>query len=231
MKKLHLSKLLAVVAAVPVVSFAGLIGVSYDAGTLYNTTDLTGYQTDGDNMDGMLVTATFADGTAETLAWADISSNSGGVSGDGWSLMEAGDTYGGTWTFTSTSASISNLLIQAGPGNTIFDVKNDAYYTPNSALGWAFSQTSLTNDVDYSATYSDLVGVGGVAPLGDLYLNLELDFVEAFAAGNQLRFIADTDNALYVGDITPSVPEPGSLSLLSIGLLSMLGLVRRKKNS
>lgn len=229
MKKQNLSKLLAFLVMVPAVSFAGLISVNYVAGTVYNTTDLTGYQTSGDDMDGMLVKAIFSNGSSETETWADITANSGGVNGTGWSLGLSGDSFTNSWTLISETALINNLLILAGPGNTMFDVLGTVG-TINSANGWEFSQTSLASDVDYTATYSNILGVGGDAPVGDLYLNLELDFASAFV-GNTLRFRADTDNALYAGDIAPSVPEPTTISFLSIGLLSMLGLVRRRKNN
>ena len=83
--------------------------------------------------------------------------------------------------------------------------------------------------MDVVATYSDILGVNGAAPVGDLYTSLEIDFVNGSFVSNTMQFRADTDNAEGAGgDITP-VPEPSSLTILALGLLSVMALVRRKK--
>ena len=196
--------------------------VNYDNSSTYNTTALTGYATNGAMMDGMAVTANFIGGGSETLYWADTGAASGGVSGTGWGLSESGDTFGGFWSLSS-SVGISSIFIDAGVGNTVFDIDWVGYGTDGSASGWTFQ----TDDpFDITATYSGEVSVGGAAAVGDLWRYLNLDFTQGFSGG--MRFIADTDNLLYAGDINP-VPEPTGLLLLASGLLG-LGFLRRRKH-
>lgn len=196
--------------------------VNYDNSSTYNTTALTGYATNGAMMDGMAVTANFIGGGSETLYWADTGAASGGVSGTGWGLSESGDTFGGYWSLSS-SVGISSIFIDAGVGNTVFDIDWVGYGTDGSASGWTFQ----TDDpFDITATYSGEVSVGGAAAVGDLWRYLNLDFTQGFSGG--MRFIADTDNLLYAGDINP-VPEPTGLLLLASGLLG-LGFLRRRKH-
>ncbi len=224
-------KTMLVLAIFPIAGFAGLITVNFDAGDLYNTTALTGYGTYGDMMDGMLVTAYFTNGLSEAQSWADIAAGAGGVSGTDWSLNVYGDTWNSDWTLTSTGAEIDYLLIEGGPGNTMFDTDYDPTYidlgTPGSANGYAFGNVRFSGaDLDITATYSDLLGVGGAAPVGDLYLNLAIDFNEAFV-NNSLRYRADADNSLFSGDIN-SVPEPASFQLVLLGILMLMGFARKK---
>ena len=164
--------------------------VNYDNSSTYNTTALTGYATNGAMMDGMAVTANFIGGGSETLYWADTGAASGGVSGTGWGLSESGDTFGGFWSLSS-SVGISSIFIDAGVGNTVFDIDWVGYGTDGSASGWTFQ----TDDpFDITATYSGEVSVGGAAAVGDLWRYLNLDFTQGFSGG--MRFIADTDNLL-----------------------------------
>lgn len=225
-------KLVSLLLVFSMASFAGLVTVNYETGSLYNTTALTGYMTHGDDMVGMEVTATFTDGSTEVLAWAATGYNAGGVSGTGWGLNVSGDTYSADWVLNSTTAEIDHVLVRAGPGDTMFDIlagtSSSDYGTDGSALGYAFGNVRLSGaDLDIVATYSDLCGVGGAAPVGDLYLTLAIDFQGTFV-DNTLRYRADTDNALYGGDINP-VPEPSSLTLLCLGFLSLIGFAYRRK--
>ena len=61
---------------------------------------LTGFQTTGADMDGMSVTASFEGGFSQTLAWAEGSPQSGGVTGTGWSLSLSGDSFTNAWSLT-----------------------------------------------------------------------------------------------------------------------------------
>ncbi len=221
-KKSALLAVLALVLMAPMASHA--LTVNYDSGTTYTTTALTGYSTSGDMMDGMSVTAYFSAGGSQTLAWADTGLGAGGVTGTDWSLSQSGDTFSNSWSLSST-VSLTGLVIDGAPGDTIFDITWDTYPgTPGSASGRTFT-TAYTGDL--TATYRNLLGVGGNAPVGDLYTMLELDFGTAGFLNN-LTFIADTDNAEYAGDIVPSVPEPSTFLLFGGGLLG-LGYLGRKR--
>lgn len=96
--------------------------------------------------------------------------------------------------------------------------------------GINFLLKALTSDVDIVATYSNVLGLNGASPVGDLYLNLKIDFVNGTFVNNNLGFYTDTDNSLYAGDIIPSVPEPASMSLMFLGILSLAGFACRRSS-
>jgi hypothetical protein len=204
--------------------------VNYVAGTIYATSAINNYQTYGDNMSGMTVTVTFADGSSETAYWAATGIGSGSASGTLWSLAESGDTFGGIWTLTNNNSSpITSLSIDAGTGDTVFDVWNDASGTPGSEMGWAFDRIS-SNNFDVNATYMNSIALSGNPPVGDLYRNLLLSFAEPTGAPTGLfgilEFISDTDNLSISGDINPA-PEPASMLLLILGIAGLAGLRRK----
>lgn len=134
---------LSCLAIIPITSFAGLVQVKYETGTAYTTTSLTGFSTDGAMMDGMRVTAYFANGTSEEEVWADQSYSGGGVTGTNWTLNLNGDSFSNPWYLNSTGANIDYLLIEAGPGNSMFDILESSEGTLGSALGHQFSVESL----------------------------------------------------------------------------------------
>lgn len=209
------------------------ITINYDAGTTYSTTALTGYATTGSMMDGMLVTAYFVGGGSETVLWEDDTATgtaAGMAEGANWGLYENGDTFGSIWEFSSV-VDISKLVIQAGPGNTVFDLTwplgavppNDTEGTPGSARGWTFDYQGNANDINLDVTYSDLVALNGSPAVGDLYLNLEIVFKDGYSASAApFQFIQDTDNLKYSGDITP-ISEPSMMILFFSGLAGLAG--------
>ena len=208
------------------------ITINYDAGTTYATTALTGYSTYGDMMDGMKVTAFFVGGGSETAIWEDNGAGNGMAEGLDWGLYENGDTFTGTWSFSSL-VDISKLLIEAGPGNTVFDLTwpdpngdpntNLDFGTDGSARGWTFDYLGNANDINLNVTYSDLVALNGNAAVGDLYLNLTIEFLDGYATGAApFQFRQDTDNLKYSGDITP-VSEPSMMLLFFSGLAGLAG--------
>jgi len=208
-------------------SAMGGVTLVFDPGTTNNTTALTGYQTHGDDMAGMKVTASFLDGSSETAIWAATSGAAGAATGTGWVLSESGDTYGGSWNLNNTrNSGMSKLVIDAGPGNTVFDIDWSGYGTAGSANGWTFSSSTSFNII---ATYKDLVALTGNNPVGDLYRFLILDFTDASGMNSSMSYIADTDNIKFAGDINP-VPLPAA-AWMGLALLGGFGALRLRRRA
>jgi hypothetical protein len=238
---------------VGVLCLVGLMGFSSKAHALYEvffeeglwneTTELAGASTTGDKMVGMNVTAWFTDGGMETVLWESLGYPNGEARGVNytWWLYEHGDTFGsygdpteGVWELHNESGHrINRLLIDAGAGNTLFDTAfGDLMGTPGSGFGrdWVPFSADDHNGLEIHATYIDEVFITGNAPVGDVYRYLELDFNGIpFHDGRTLRYYSDTDNIRFAGDINP-IPEPGSLLLLSTGLLGYFGYRRRRSS-
>ncbi len=175
---------------------------------------LTGFDTEGSEMDGMQVTVYWAAGGSQTLGWADIDASSGGVSAPGaWSLSQVGDTFGNPWLFEAL-VPVSRLVINAIPGKTVFDIVDNVEFTAGSALGQAISSVMGIDDYDVVAQYSNAVSLNGVFH-GDLYGMLDITFNRGFSG--RMTFVADTDSADANSVIIPdAVPEPGSVILWSL---------------
>jgi hypothetical protein len=212
----------------------GAVVVSKDATNTNSIPGLTGFSTTGAMMDGLRVTATFQTGLVETRAWADTGAASGGVSGTGWSLSQAGDTFTNAWTFsfTGTAAAlqlVSLVLDGSGPGQvTIFDTDTDAtpaQDTPGSARGTNFSITSGCVGCDGTAVYSNQVGIGANPPLGDIFHTLTVTFTGGTGPRSNFSFLQDTDNDIRLNQ---PVPEPGTLALVGLALAAV-GLRARRR--
>lgn len=194
---------------------------TFQPGTTYQTTALTGFQTYGDIMAGMKVTVTDSNGVSSTALWAPTGFQAGAATGSGWSLSESGDTFSNNWTLVSTFA-ISKLLIDAGLGDTVFDTQaiGDVEGTTGSARGM-----HITDNIN-SIFYRDYVTLTGFQPAGDLFRTLQIDFV---TPTNSYSFLTDTDNLKISGDINPAVPEPSTFILLGAGLAGLAFARKRFK--
>ena len=190
---------------------------------------LTGFSTSGAQMDGLKVTANFT-GFSQTLSWADTSADSGGVTGDGWSLGVSGNTYSAAWQFNIMAGrgALQSLVLDAsGPQQvTVFDTFfGGAEGTPDSASGKSF-QFSSCSGCDATARYSNAVAIAPAAPVGDLFHTLAVNFANGGRTGS-FSFFQDTDNDARL--TTGFVPEPGSLPLFGLALLAIGAVVRRRR--
>jgi hypothetical protein len=157
----------------------------------------------GADMDGIGVTATFADNSTETIFWESISTDlgnsgnnvidyegyKGGAIATNWSLTQQGFTLGnfgdgntyGAWSFTNDNAGITGLKIDTTNTDIMFDTatfETILQDTNGSGQGRGF----LTDQVGVTHVYS-----GNVQQ--ELYKILELSGL----TGENFDYFADTD--------------------------------------
>jgi len=249
MKKVSILLAVLMLVASPLYAFQSDIPdyVSWDDNNTVKVADVEEFSTLGGMMEGMIVTATYQNGDGVEATWVgeideygyahakEPHPNSGFRE---FKLSYTGDTwYDFNWEFAELAkGSLQKLTINALAGNTVFDIydyeqgleEDEApINTLGSRRGYAFEleDPDFADQYDVSVTYKDLVAVGGNDAVGDLYGTLEINFGEKFVAGNgtgSFKFKADTDN------IVP-IPEPGTVFLLGLGVLGLLGYARKRK--
>lgn len=161
-------------------------------------TTLTGYSTTGEMMAGIQVTASFLDGTSQSVVWTATGQGSGGAYGSGWSLTETGNSFNSPWTLTNTGIGITSLVIDAIPGNTVFDNVKTVEITPGSADGWSYQ--TLSGGSPTSSAYSNPIDISQ----GDLFGSLSLYWTNGFAG--KMLFRADTDSGSANDPVKPKNP-------------------------
>lgn len=196
---------------------------------------LAGFTTFGDDLDGIIVTLTFAKIGAQTAVFSTTGPGTGAASGSGWSVSVSGDTFSpNAWLVTGPTVglplrgmSLDGRGTAGNPGLTVWD-RSVSPSTPGSAAGADFDVDFADPGHDIKAEYSRPVHIGATAPFEDIWHVLTVDF-SAFRgetpdgkknAGvvESFRFTLDADNDSR--RIHP-VPEPATLGLLGLGLLAI----------
>lgn len=166
---------------------------------------------DGADMAGIEVTATFSDASTETLTWAALTADSGGVSGTAWSLEQVGETFGelgplgvlGAWTLTNDNSALVSLFINLLPASFVFDTEFGDASANGSGNGREF-----VSGTPIGYTFDGLMQ-------DELYTGLTLSNITA----GETQFLIDTD----------LVSAPATISILMLSLLGLVMNSRRKQ--
>jgi PEP-CTERM motif len=204
--------------------------VTFEPGTSFQTAQISGFQTTGADMVGMMVTLN----GGLSAAWGNLGGGKHGVifGSVEISMIDGQHTGGpGIWNVIGDSSNPVNSIKFAGaPGRTVFDaISAQDEGTPGSATGspiLVVGWNSFPGPGSVTGIYSNLVSITGQAPVGDLYEQLTINFSGGLTG--TLDFKADTDNSPFGVPIT-AVPEPGTIGMMLAGLAGVSLLVRRRQ--
>ena len=176
----------------------------------------------GVDLDGSKITATYADGTTETLTWRAFDAYTfGGATGTDIQM-----SYGYDWHELTTTKILTSLTIDLQPSSSVFDINFDyddypvSDSTPGSLNGFPFTLAPEYEDTvgDLTVTYSGIVNIAGSPAVGDLYTTMVVDFSKLPGGGlvGDLRWNSDIDTMRDAGDL---VPLPSSIPCVARGTL------------
>ena len=215
---------------------------AFHTGTPYDIVGPITSGATGASMAGMEVRWSFPDLTEGFATWGDLGGGACGVSVGGFSVVlgcaSASNSAGG-WTMTNgTGQAVAKIQFNGAPGNTVFDCGWDAAAgacvvngsalgtgTPGSSTGFTFDKIGGTTSAVGASAYSNAIGVGGAAPVGDLFEQYAL-LLDVLAPGDSYVFLLDTDNATFAAT---AAPEPATWALTAGGLAALLATARRRR--
>ncbi len=203
---------------------------------------------------GITVNWTTTGGSGSGI-WGSLGGGTCGVAGANFSLSaDCGDqTYFGLWNLSGQG--VTDFSINPLTANKVFDIVNYVEDTPGSSLGEPFGYCNINfgffclwqvNDQwSTVVTYSKPVGVGGNDPIGDLWGGIDVAFGNTFGVqqtcekkiGSKIKYydcsvydVSFTSDADQFGQLSnpEEIPEPGTLSLLALGLTGLAGAGRRR---
>lgn len=250
----------ALMASVLVIFSAGnasAMTITFDNGTIQNSSSVEEVINSIDMVGTLMVTAGFTGGLTETLTWGAIPDPCGGscpgyrgvIGASGWSLIASGGMSAALWQYKQNGAAEITSLTLSG-GNLAFDrgSSTPAAYT-FSGLGTAGSSGGFGFQVDttqafgdgfaddpagWDVTLANAVALNGAAPVGDLFKTLTIN--TGGFTGN-FNFNMDVDSFVAAptgpgggGDPDPdpiSTPEPASAILLGGALMGLAAGRRR----
>ncbi|CUH89063.1 hypothetical protein PH5382_03008 [Phaeobacter sp. CECT 5382] len=141
----------------------------------------------GVDLEGAQITATYADGTSETLTWQALDPyTTGGATGTDIDMF-----FGYSWHELTTTKLLTSLEINLVPASSVFDttfaMDDDPLggSTPSSKNGYPFKVAPEYEDLSgkITATYTGIVNLAGSEAVGDLYTTMTLDFSGLPAGG------------------------------------------------
>lgn len=163
----------------------------------------------GVDLEGAQVTATYADGTTETLTWTAFDPfTNGGATGTNIDM-----SFGFSLHELSTTKLLTSLEIDLAPANSVFDttfaLDDDPLggSTPSSKNGFPFEVGPEFEDLsgNITATYTGIVNLAGREAVGDLYTTIKIDFSELPDGGLLGDFAWNSDIDTLTGPFDPKL--------------------------
>jgi len=242
---------------------AHALTVNFERGTEYLTQGVADFATLGNQMNGMQVKATLSDGRIFTSSWGSLGVESGndrsGVASDwgsvsGFSIGPTDQNYMRIKVNALGGITLRSLVFSGAPGGTMFDCRFNGFEceqfnavndpgTPGSrgapSAGIAYANPYASNNFlssDVFAEYANMIGLNGIAPVGDLFEQFSLFFDTPADTGlssaySDLYYQVDTDSIALNASLIPSnaVPEPASYALFATGLIGLLLTKRQNR--